>query len=151
GPRVLPEGPLERLVEALHLAAGLGVAVAGVLVLDAQARQLGLQVDLAAAGAGVEDQAVVAEPGSGVTVFSTGSVEDFDDVPGGDREKGDRGQEEAGVVVDEVEDLDLGAVGEAPVGAVALPHLGRDPGGLGPLLGLGRYQPAALQDAPDGG
>src|SRR5207253_4572854 len=82
GRRLLPEELLERLVEALHLAAGLGVAVAGVLVLDAQARQLGLQVDLAAAGAGVEDQAVVAEPGSGVTVFATGSVEDFDDVPG---------------------------------------------------------------------
>jgi hypothetical protein len=60
------------------------------------------------------------------------------------------------VVVDEVEDLDPGGVGEVPLGGVGLPELvgqlrlKADKGGLGPLVRLRSYQAVALEDAPDG-
>ena len=61
------------------------------------------------------------------------------------------------MVVEVVEDLDAGVVGELPVSEVALPHLvgqiglEADERALGPLLRLWRDQPVALEDAPDGG
>ena len=63
-----------------------------------------------------------------------------------DGEEGVRGGEQARVVVEVVDDLPVGAVGEVPVGNVALPHLVRKRGleadeeGLGALLRLGRDQ-----------
>lgn len=48
----------------------------------------------------------------------------------GDGCAGDAGDEETGVVVDDVEDFDAAAVGEAPVGDVGLPA----------LVGVGRLQ-----------
>ena len=48
-------------MEALDLAAGLGMVGRGVLALDAQELQLGLEKDLATAGVGGEDGAVVGE------------------------------------------------------------------------------------------
>jgi hypothetical protein len=60
------------------------------------------------------------------------------------------------VIVEPVEDLDLAAVGQAPVGEVGLPALvGR--GGLEPdpraawaLAGLGDDEPGRVEDPPDG-
>ncbi len=83
--------------------------------------------------------------------------EGFDDVWAGDGGSGDAGQQEPGVVVDEVEDLGGRSVGEAPVGDVGLPALVGQvgfeafPAGAGPLLGLWGDEAAAFQDAPDGG
>ncbi len=60
------------------------------------------------------------------------------------------------MVVEEVEDLDVLAVGEVPVGGVGLPHLvgegglEADEGGAGALLGLRGDQAVAGEDAPDG-
>ena len=61
------------------------------------------------------------------------------------------------MVVLEVENLDLAAVGELPLGGVALPGLvgqlglEADERSFGALVGLGDDQPLALEDAPDGG
>jgi hypothetical protein len=61
------------------------------------------------------------------------------------------------VVVDEIEDLDPGGIGEVPFGGVGLPELvgqlglEADEGGLGPLVRLGCDQAVALEDAPDSG
>jgi hypothetical protein len=59
---------LECLVQALHLAAGLGVVGGGVLGLDAQALQFQLEGHFAAARATAEDGGVVAQKGGGQTV-----------------------------------------------------------------------------------
>jgi hypothetical protein len=79
-----------------------------------------------------------------------------DDVGAFDSEVRVGGQAEAGVVVEEVEDLDVGAVGQLPVGSVDLPHLVGEvgleayEGAAGALLGLGNDAAVAGEDAPDG-
>ena len=61
------------------------------------------------------------------------------------------------MVVEVVEDLDVAAVGEVPVGGVGLPHLvgqlglEADEGAAGPLLRLRNDQAVTREDAPDGG
>jgi hypothetical protein len=52
---------LQGLVEALDLAAGLGVIGARVLVVDAEVKQLGLERGVAVAIGGREDAAVVGQ------------------------------------------------------------------------------------------
>ena len=65
-----------------------------------------------------------------------------DDVGAGDPVVGGAGKEEPGVVVQPVEDLDVGAVGERPVGEVGLPgFIGlvgfeSEVGGLRSVLGV---------------
>jgi hypothetical protein len=84
-----------------------------------------------------------------------GLVEDRDDIDGLDRGKRLAGQEQPGVVVDHVEDLDVGAAGQAPVGDVGLPHLVRqlcleaDQRAARALLRLGSNKPLPLEDPPD--
>jgi len=81
----------------------------------------------------------------------------FDDVQSFDREEGVAGEGEAGMVVEVVEDLDTGCIGELPVGEVALPHFVGQIGleakerALGALLRLRSDLSVALEDAPDGG
>ena len=59
------------------------------------------------------------------------------------------------MIIDHVQDLDLGAAGEPPVGDISLPalvrHLGTEPdeGAPGSLLGLRGDEPPARQDPPD--
>jgi len=103
-------------VEALDLAAGLRVVRRRVLEDNAQRFQLGLQQNLALARGAGEDGAVVGEQRGGKTVFLGGGVEDLDDVGALDGGEGNAGKQQAGVVVEVVEDLDVTAVGEAPVG-----------------------------------
>src|ERR1700736_1825976 len=68
---------------------------------------------------------------------------------------GAAGQEQAGVVVEDVEDFYVGVIGEAPVGDVGLPELvgliGDEacPGRAGPFVGLGCDEAAFVQDAPN--
>jgi hypothetical protein len=141
--RLLGQELLEGLVEALDLAAGLGMVGRGVLALDAESVQFRLQQHLALTRPAGEDSAVVGEQGGGVAELLSGFVEDLDDVWALDSGKGDRGEKEAGVVVLEVEDLGIAAVRQGPVGGVGLPHLvgqlrlEADEGGPGPLVGLG--------------
>src|SRR5205823_8644754 len=62
---------------------------------------------------------------------------------------------QAGVVVDDVADLDVGAVGEGPMRDVGLPplvglvSLEADDRALGPLVGLGSDEAPLGEDAPD--
>lgn len=114
------------------------------LALNAQAFQLKLQEDLSAAGAGGEDGGVVAEQGGRQIELTGGGVEAVDDVAGADGAECPGGEEEAGVVVQEVENFDRAAVGELPGCGVDLPglvgELGHeaDEGATRALLGLGR-------------
>ena len=61
------------------------------------------------------------------------------------------------MVVDEVHDLDLGPIGEHPVGDVGLPALVRqlslepDPGASGALVRLGGDEPSTTEHPPDRG
>jgi hypothetical protein len=61
------------------------------------------------------------------------------------------------VVVDDVEDLEVGAVGDGDVGDVGLPALVGQVGfeadvtALGALVGLGGHEPARLEHAPNRG
>ena len=78
-----------------------------------------------------------------------------DDVVGVDDPERFGGDAESGVVVDDVEDLDVGVVGEGPVGDVHLPALVGELGneaGVGaarPFVGLGGDEPAGVEDPPD--
>ena len=110
-------------MEALDLAAGLGVVRRGVLGDDAEPFEFGLEEDLALARLAAEDGAVVGEHGGGQTVGQPGGGEAVDHVGGLDGHKGIGDQQQPGVVVDAVEDLDAAAVGELPVGGVGLPEL----------------------------
>jgi hypothetical protein len=70
---------------------------------------------------------------------------------------GDAGQAESGVVVDDVEDLDVCAVGQRPVGDVGLPALvgllgfEAEVGALRSLVRLGGDEASVGQDPPDRG
>jgi hypothetical protein len=74
-------------------------------------------------------------------------VEGLDDVGGFGGHEGAGGDQEAGVVIDDVEDLDVSAVGQGPVGGVGLPalfgQLGLEtpPRAAGPQLRLGVMKP----------
>jgi hypothetical protein len=109
---------------------------------DAQAHKLRLQQHCAFARGAGEDGAVVGQQRGWKAVFFCGGVEDLDNVGSLDGAEDDAGGEQAGVVVEVVEDFDVGAVGEAPVSGVALPHLvgqrrlEADERGLGTLLRL---------------
>jgi hypothetical protein len=84
----------------------------------------------------------------------SGGFEGVDDICGlGDR-KGSCGDDEAGVVVNEVEDLDVAPGPECPVGDVALPALvgsavEADQRRLRAFLGFGGDEPSPCEDLPD--
>lgn len=98
---------LERLVQALDLAAGLGVVGPRVLGRDPQPLELDLQEHLATARGGGEDGAVVAKQAGWGAVQGNSHAENVDYVSGLDGRESPRGQEQAGVVVDHVEDLGM--------------------------------------------
>ena len=68
---------------------------------------------------------------------------------------GAAGQQQPGVVVEDVEDFHVGAIGEAPVGDVGLPEFVGLVGGqafsgrAGSFVGLGYDESALVQDAPN--
>jgi hypothetical protein len=89
---------------------------------DAEPAQLDLECDTSAtAGSTGEDRAVVGEHAGGDSPAEKGVLEGVHHVGFGDGAARDTGQGEPGVVVEEVEDLHAGAVGEVPVGGVGLP------------------------------
>jgi hypothetical protein len=89
-------------------------------------------------------------------VTGGGLAEAVDDVGGLERVADVGANDEAGVVVELVEDLDVGAVGEGPVGGVDLPAfiglvgLEAHEGALGPLVGLGGDEAPPDQHPPNG-
>jgi hypothetical protein len=90
-----------------------------------------------------------------MAVAGGGLVEGGDHVDGLGDAAGDGGDAQPGVVIDDVEDLDLGAAGQAHVGDVHLPalvgELGVEPdvGALGSFVGLGGDEAVGLEHPPD--
>lgn len=84
-----------------------------------------------------------------------GHAKDIDYVSGLDGREGARGQEQAGVIVEHVEDLRVPGAGERPVGDIGLPHLvgqlrfEANQRGARALLGLGDDEPFLFEDPPD--
>lgn len=120
---LLAEVALEGLVETFYLPAGLGVVRGGVLDPDPEPFQLQFQEHLAAAGLGGEDGSVVAEQRGGQAELVGSGVEAVNHIAGLNGEEGGGGEVEAGVVVQEVEDLDRGVVLQLPGGGIDLPRL----------------------------
>jgi hypothetical protein len=109
-------------VEAFDLAAGLRVLGAGVVEPDAEPAEFDLQGDAsAAAGQAGEDRGVVGEHAGGDAPPPEAVLEGVQHVGTGDGAAGSAGQTQPGVVVEEVEDLHVAAVGQLPVGGVCLP------------------------------
>lgn len=122
------EVALQCLLEAFDLAAGGGVVRGGVLVGDAEIGEEGLEAVASSADAGEAggvDEAVVGEHRCRNAVCFGCCGELGDDDRGCDPGVGGDGEGVAGVVVEEGEDLDVGAIGETPVGHVGLPGLVR--------------------------
>jgi hypothetical protein len=154
------EPAFEGLVEAFDFAAGGGVSGPGVLLVDAEAAEFGLEAVAAAAAAGEaggEDHAVVGQGRGRGAVAGDSVAEHVDHGGAGDGLVGGDRDGVAGVVVNEAEDLGVGATVEPVVGEVGLPalvgELGREPhiGALGPLVRLGGDQSSAGQVAGDAG
>ena len=127
------EPAFEGLVEAFDFAAGGRVVRPGVLLDDAEAVEKvfeAVAATLAAGEAGGEDHPVVGQRGGRDAVGFEGFGERVDDDRAGDAAVGGDRDGVAGVVVEPAEDLDVGAVGEAPVGEVGLPA-SRSAGRLG--------------------
>ena len=135
----------------------LGVVGLAVLDGDAQRGELGLEPAAAVAELGGEDAAVVGQHRRRQPETPCTLVEGGHHIGRGrDRQhNGDR--DHPGVVVDEIEDLHPGAVGEGPVGHVRLPglvgqrRLEAHPGGPWPLLGLGDDEATPDQGPVDAG
>ncbi len=144
-------------MEAFDFALGLRVVRGAVLLLDAEEGQEVFEGVASAAESGGVNPSVVGEGGGGRAVGVDCGQEGGDDVVAGDRVVGGAGQQVAGVVVEPVQDLDVGAVGEAPVGEVGLPGLvglrGFEPevGRPGSLPWFRDDQAGGVQDASDRG
>jgi hypothetical protein len=84
-----------------------------------------------------------------------GFVQDSGDVDRSDAGHGLGSDAEPGVVVDDVEDLEVGVIGDADVGDVCLPALVREVGleadvaALGPLVRFRGDEAAGFEDPPD--
>lgn len=147
----------EGLVEAFDLALGLRVSRGAVFLAYAEDGQEVFEGVAPASEAGGVDAAVVCEGRGRGAVDAGGGQERGDHVVPGDGLVGGAGQQVAGVVVEPVEDLDVGAVRQAPVGEVGLPGLvglggfEADVGGSGAFSRFGRDEPGAGQRAVDGG
>lgn len=127
------------------------------LDLNPEALELEFQEDLAAAHASGEDGGVVAEQGGGQAEVVARLVEGLDHIQSLDAGEGGGAERESGVVVDEVQDLDRRAIGQAPGCGIDLPGLvgqlglEADVGATRPLVGLRSDPAVGLEDAPDCG
>jgi hypothetical protein len=153
--RLLREPALERLVEALDLPAGLRVIGARVPKVDPQGEELGLQHVRPAAVPGRVDAPVVREQRRRESPSLTCRNEHREGLRRARAVGHVGGDTHARVVVDHVDDLDLGPVGQAPVRHVGLPalvrqvRLERAPGALRPLVRLGHDEATPTEHSPD--
>ena len=109
------EPAFEGLVEAFDLAAGGGVVGGGVDLDDAQVVQFcfqGVAAAFAAGKAGGEHHAVVGQCGVRDAMGGSGFAEFVPDDGAGDADVCGHGDGVAGVVVEPVQDFDVGLVGE---------------------------------------
>ena len=131
---------------------------AGVVESDAAQSELDFECDsaLAALFRG-EDGPVVGEHAGRDAPAGERGGEGVDDLRAEGDPSGFGGDVGPGVVVENVQDLHIGAVGEMPVGGVGLPAfvglVGAEPvpGGSGSFLGLRGDEPAPGEDPPDRG
>lgn len=149
----------EGLVEPFDLALGLRVSGLAVLLLDVVGLEEFLEPvapSFASGQAGGEHQPVIGQGGGRCPVAVDEVLQGRDDVGSGVGHLGGDGQQVAGVVIEEVEDLHAGAVGEEPVGDIGLPTFVREVGfeaGVGTLrsfLRLGSDETCLMEDAADG-
>jgi hypothetical protein len=110
-------------VEPLDLALGLWVGRAPVALGDSEVAQQGLEGVAAAGEAGCAGGSVVGEGGGRRAVCGDRGQERGDDGGACDPGRGGAAQQQVGVVVEEVEDLRVGPVGQGPVGEVRLAAL----------------------------
>lgn len=108
-------------MESFNFAAGLRVIRAGMFVDDVVGGEFLFECAAAVAVSGVEDCSVVGEHRGGKPKCVTGVAECGDDVGGFDGAEGTGGDDHSGVVIDDVKDFDVCAVGQGPVGGVGLP------------------------------
>ncbi len=96
----------------------------GVAETDAPGVEGDLEDDPAAAAwAAGEDRPVVGQQAGRITIAPSGFVEAIVDVAGLEHRQGVAADADPGVIVEQVEDLYVGAVGECPAGDVELPAL----------------------------
>jgi hypothetical protein len=125
-------------------------------VADAEGDQFRFDDTDSVAGGGGENGAVVAQDAGGKAPVGCRFVEGGDHVDGLEDRESDRGDTQAGVVVDDVQDLDLAPVGQSYVGDVHLPaFIGQfgsevDVGGLRTLVRLRGDKASSLEHPPDG-
>ena len=113
---LLGEPLLQGLVEAFDLALGLRVAGVAVLLLDPQGGEQVFEGVAAAGEAGGVDRAVVGQGRGGWAVGVDVGGEGVHDIVAADSgERGER-QQQPGVVIEPVDDLDVGAVGREASG-----------------------------------
>jgi hypothetical protein len=110
-------------VEPLGLALGLGVSRGAVLLLDTEKRQHVFERVAAAGEPGGVDGAVIGERARWRAVALNDLEENGHDNVSSDRLMGRAGQQEPGVVIKPVENLNLAPVAQAPVDEVGLPRL----------------------------
>ena len=123
--RLRGEEPFQGLVEPFDFPLGLRVAGRAVLLLHAQQGQEVFEGVASAAESGGVNPAVVGEGRGGCPMFVDRGEEGGDDVIAGDRSVSGAGDQVSRVVVEPVQDLDIAAVRESPVGEVGLPGLVR--------------------------
>jgi len=111
------------LVEPFDLPAGLRVVGAGVDVTDPQPVALELERTAATTGSRREHRAVIGQQLRREPVCPSRFVKAGHDVGGLEHHQGIGARQEPGVIVDRVQDLDVGACGELPVGDVFLPSV----------------------------
>lgn len=105
----------------------------------------------AAAEPGGVDAAVVGQGGGRSAMLLGRRQERGDDVVAGNWGVGGAGEQESGVIIEPVQDLDIGAVSESPMGEVGLPGLVRqccfeaEVGRTGRFFGSGTTRPAACR------
>lgn len=113
---------LQRLVQPPGLPAGLRVVGSAVAQGDAQGGEFTFQGDPAAAAVEPgEDGTVVGEHPLRPPVAGHGHLQVSDDYGGREDAPGGGGGQQPGMVIEDVEDLGVAAIGQRPVGDVGLP------------------------------
>jgi hypothetical protein len=132
------EPALQRLVEAFGLALGLGMPGGSVLLADTEQREHVFEGVAPAGEPGCVDAAVIGQRALRRAVFLHVAKQYGHHTIAGHGLMGSAGEQEAGVVIEPVEDLHLGPVSQPPVDEVRLPH----------LIGLGHLEPRIGRSRP---
>jgi hypothetical protein len=150
------EPVLQGLVEPFDLAAGLGVIGPGVPELHAELEEFCFERDPTGAAVGAGEHGAVVRQHPGRNTPNGGRfAEAGHDVGGFEHRPGVGADRDPGVVIDNVQDLDAGPLGETPVGDVELPTLVRlvgfetHVGAARPLVRLGNDESSTSQYPPD--